>query len=204
VLEAAARNSVAARSPHVVATVAAALAGPDAALSRQARELTLRVSALANDPAIAPLLAATSRTRSDPARGAAGASPGTGSGSPDYAYFVERVMPILAKPGSDGAACAGCHSTHTIFRLHAPPVGRPFSEAELGDNYRAALRVVDVEHPENSLLLRKPLSSAEVEGTVSGRLAHGGGVRWSGPDHPDFRTLLDWIRGAKTPARSSP
>ena len=116
----------------------------------------------------------------------------------DYGFFVQRVMPVLTAKGPDGAACAYCHATHTIFRLNPPSKEGDYSEAQLRENYRSALKVVDTDNPENSLILRKPLSTAEVEGTLgTGRLAHGGGQRWNGADHPAYKTILEWIRGAK-------
>ncbi|HMJ62911.1 MAG TPA: hypothetical protein VK493_14155, partial [Bryobacteraceae bacterium] len=97
----------------------------------------------------------------------------------DEAYFHGYVQPILERKGRDGYACAECHESHAIFRA----------------TYDTALRVVDPEHPENSLMLRKPTSNSESEG-VPGALAHGGGVRF-GKDSPEYATILAWIKGAK-------
>src|SRR5947208_3098742 len=84
------------------------------------------------------------------------------------------------RPGTDGMACVQCHATHTILRFNPPGRDGGYSPEQLQENYRSALRVVDLESPENSLILRKPLSTAEVEGTLgSPRLSHGGGPRWS-------------------------
>ena len=57
--------------------------------------------------------------------------------------------------------------------------------------------VIDVAHPEDSLVLRKPISSSETEGVVgAAKLAHGGGQRWA-KDSPEYQTILKWIEGAK-------
>ena len=59
------------------------------------------------------------------------------------------------------------------------------------------MNVVDTSDPENSLILRKPTSTAESEGvTNSAVLAHGGGVRFA-KDSPEYLTILQWIKGAK-------
>jgi hypothetical protein len=59
--------------------------------------------------------------------------------------------------------------------------------------------VVDTAKPENSLILRKPASSSETEGIAgSNILPHGGGVRFT-RDSPQYATILEWIKGAKTP-----
>ena len=75
---------------------------------------------------------------------------------------------------------------------------------QLRENYRSALKVVDPDNPENSLILRKPLSTAEVEGTFGASLAHGGGQRWNSADHTAYKTILEWIRGAKLTSNREP
>lgn len=115
----------------------------------------------------------------------------------DYAFFVGRVQPILDAPGRDGNACVQCHATHTIFKLNQPGTNGGRSEEQLRENYRSALKVVDVLEAEKSLLLRKPTSTSESEGVVgSDRLSHGGGVRWS-HESQEYRVILEWIQGAK-------
>ncbi|MEO8129450.1 MAG: HEAT repeat domain-containing protein [Bryobacteraceae bacterium] len=118
---------------------------------------------------------APAETKNDAAKAA-----GTGI-RPDEEYFNEHVRPIMENRGKDGYACVQCHSTHTLFN----------------GTYATALNVIDMANPENSLILRKPTSNAESEGTVdSNVLSHGGGVRWE-PGSQEYKTLLNWIRGAK-------
>ncbi|MGH9723372.1 MAG: HEAT repeat domain-containing protein, partial [Bryobacteraceae bacterium] len=156
------------------------------------------VNEAAGDPGQgrALLTAALQQTRPEPAevlrafgqapRGAAGpqAAPRrqpTRYGRPDESYFRGRVEPILERRGKDGFACIHCHASHTIFN----------------GQYGTVMNVVDLNDPENSLLLRKPISSAETEGTLgSATLPHGGGVRWE-KGSPEYQTILDWIKGAK-------
>jgi HEAT repeat protein len=121
------------------------------------------------------------------------------SRSLDYDFFVARVMPLLAHKGRDGNACVDCHATHAILKLNPPDKSGRFTEAQLRENYASALRVSDLMNPENSLLLRKPISDASQEGVVGARRTpHGGGPRWAGADDPAYRTVLEWINGAKT------
>ncbi len=99
----------------------------------------------------------------------------------DRAYFDTNVAPILHAKGEDGYACADCHATHTMFNATWSTIGN----------------VVDLAHPEDSLVLRKPTSTSETEGIVgSSKLAHGGGQRWA-KDSPEYQTILKWIEGAK-------
>ena len=100
---------------------------------------------------------------------------------PDEARFRGYVQPILETRGKDGFACVHCHVSHTIFN----------------GTWSTVTNVVDLNDPENSLLLRKPTSSAESEGTLgSGKLPHGGGIRWE-KNSPEYQTILNWIKGAK-------
>jgi hypothetical protein len=100
---------------------------------------------------------------------------------PDEAYFRGYVQPILEKRGKDGYACVQCHASHAIFT----------------GSFASALNVVNLENAEESLILKKPTSSAESEGVVGAKAtAHGGGVRFE-KDSPEYNTILTWIRGAK-------
>lgn len=120
----------------------------------------------------------------------------------DYDYFVARVMPLLAAKGRDGNACVDCHATHAILKLNPPDKAGRFAESQLRENYASALRVSDLMNPENSLLLRKPISDASQEGVVGAkRTPHGGGPRWGGTEDAAYRTVLEWINGAKLAAK---
>lgn len=116
----------------------------------------------------------------------------------DYRFFVARVMPLFAAKGRDGNACVNCHYNHTVLKLNIPDAAGQWTEAQMRENFTSALRVVDRTIPENSLILRKPIGNAEVEGTVGAKkIPHGGGQRWTGTEDPAYRTILEWINGAK-------
>ncbi len=116
----------------------------------------------------------------------------------DYNYFAQRVMPLLARKGADGNACVNCHTTHAIFKLIEPDKTGRFTDDQLRENYRSALKVVDLANPENSLILRKPTSDSSQEGLAGAkRTAHAGGVRWQGTNDPAYQTVMEWINGAK-------
>ncbi|MBS1858947.1 MAG: HEAT repeat domain-containing protein, partial [Acidobacteria bacterium] len=101
----------------------------------------------------------------------------------DEAYFRANVEPILRRKGADGYACVNCHATHTLFDA----------------TWATVKNVVDRRDPENSLLLRKPTSTAESEGVTNARTtAHGGGQRWP-KGSPEYEAILKWIEGAKLP-----
>jgi hypothetical protein len=152
-----------------------AQAGPDG----QGRELLTQ--ALLRHPAPVEVLTAFGHGPLAAKAGRAMKTSGTRYPKPDEAYFRGYVQPILETRGKDGYACVHCHASHTIFN----------------GTYSTVMNVVDLNDPENSLILRKPTSSAESEGTLgSKQLSHGGAVRWE-RDSREYRTILDWIKGAK-------
>ena len=99
----------------------------------------------------------------------------------DEAFFRGYVEPILQKRGKDGYACVHCHATHTLF----------------DGTWATVKNVVDTTNPENSLILRKPISSSETEGIAGSKiLPHGGGTRFT-KDSPEYLIILRWIEGAQ-------
>ncbi|MCU1235014.1 MAG: domain containing protein, partial [Candidatus Solibacter sp.] len=102
----------------------------------------------------------------------------------DEAYFHANIDPILQKKGADGYACVSCHATHTLFNA----------------TWSTVKNVIDRADPENSLLLRKPTSTAESEGVAGATsTAHGGGQRWQ-RSSPEYETILKWMQGAAAAA----
>ncbi len=117
----------------------------------------------------------------------------------DFDYFARHVQPILQTPGPDKTACVTCHAGHSIFKLNPPDLEGRLTPAELRENYQSALKVVDLESPEQSLILVKPTSPFDGIGNLGAyRKTHGGDVRWKDAANSDpYRTLLKWIQGAR-------
>jgi hypothetical protein len=92
--------------------------------------------------------------------------------------FARAVYPVLEKAG-----CANCHNSNGVAsatRLHFPEEG---ASAQLVNAFGKSLVVlVDRDHPDNSLLLKKPTQ----------RVAHGGGERIKAGS-PEEATLISWI-----------
>jgi hypothetical protein len=116
----------------------------------------------------------------------------------DFKYFTAKVEPILATTGPDGKACVMCHASHVIFRLQPPNAEGQFSPQDSEGNYKYAMRVVNINDPENSLILVKPTRPTDSAGNVGDYLAtHNGGQRWLGNQSSwQYQTILKWIRGA--------
>ncbi len=93
--------------------------------------------------------------------------------------FARSVYPVLEKAG-----CAGCHNSNGVAsatRLHFPAEG---TTAEgLNAFGESLVALVDSQHPENSLLFKKPTQ----------RVPHGGGERIKAGS-PDEATLLAWVK----------
>jgi hypothetical protein len=123
----------------------------------------------------------------------------------DFRYFVAKVEPILAKPGSDGKACVFCHASHVIFKLEPPNAQGAFSDQDSKENYKYAMRVVDISNPDKSLLVIKPTRPTDSAGNVGDYLAtHNGGQRWHGNESSEqYRTILEWIRGGRLESTSA-
>jgi HEAT repeat protein len=123
----------------------------------------------------------------------------------DFNFFVTKVEPILATTGADGKACVMCHASHVIFRLLPPNAEGQFSPQDSEDNYKYAMRVVDINDPEHSLMLIKPTRPTDSAGNVADYLAtHNGGQRWPGNQSSwQYETILQWIRGANLQATNA-
>lgn len=120
----------------------------------------------------------------------------------DFRYFVAKIEPILATPGPDGKACVFCHASHVIFKLSPPNAQGVFSDQDSEENYKYAMRVVNINDPYKSLILIKPTRPTDSVGNVGDYLAtHNGGQRWHGNESsPQYRTILEWIRGGRLQA----
>lgn len=93
--------------------------------------------------------------------------------------FSDRLYPILKNAG-----CPNCHNGNGVAsatRLHFPD---PSASTERAEAFgRSLVRLVNREHPEESLLLKKPTR----------RIPHAGGERIK-PGSPEETVLIDWIR----------
>ncbi len=126
------------------------------------------------------------------------------AGPPSLAAFRERINPLFYRAGEDGYSCADCHGNHTILRI-APADQKDAGEDAVTINYRSVLKVIDLDAPEKSLLVRKaisPLGQGESDPASPTGLTHIGGRRWSGPEHAAYQAILDWIRGAPDAPKS--
>jgi hypothetical protein len=208
------KNAVNARpdlltTPIVFDTVIASLSDPDANVRAAALDLLRKSKGIEQRP---EFRAALERMRNDPNPRLKLIASNVLSGKKlrealedvqpgsvlDFNYFIAKIEPILATPGPDGKACVMCHASHVIFRLLPPDAEGNFSPQDSEQNYKYAMRVVDINNPSHSLMLIKPTRPTDSVGNVGDYLAtHNGGQRWPGNESSwQYKTILQWVRGA--------
>ena len=194
---------------RLVGLVSDALRSDDSGVRERALQAIQKHSNLVANPAVADSLrelAGSDNVRQAEVARVLAASRGRSSGAGsadgtvalDLGYFEAKVLPIFLKKGEDTQSCMGCHRSHTILKMVGRDEGRWTPDRVL-DNYRAALRVVDLARPSESLLLNKPTWEAAAEAEAQGDPsveAHAGGVRFL-PDSEEHQIILDWINGAR-------
>ncbi|MGH9396064.1 MAG: HEAT repeat domain-containing protein, partial [Terriglobia bacterium] len=195
--------------PVVLKAVIASLSDPDANVRASALDALRRADGIEQQP---DFVAALHKLQNDPnprlqliaanvlgGKKLADALGDVKAGSVlNYDYFVKRVEPILAQAGPDCKACVICHASHAIFKLTGPDEQGKFLPSMSEQNYKYAMRVVDISDPRHSLILVKPTHKPETGGNINDYYAsHNGGQRWKGnEDSWQYKTILEWIEGA--------
>ena len=111
----------------------------------------------------------------------------------DYEYFKTKVQPVflLKRPGH--ARCYVCHSFTTTFRLERlSPGATSWNEEQSRRNYDSVKRLVVPGDPKASRLLTHALAE-----DAGGDEFHSGGKHWDSQSDPEWKTMADWVRGAK-------
>lgn len=158
---------------RLIAVLVEGLTDASADLRTTALALVKSQPALQNNPAVAEALVRTGEA-------------GPAVVLPSFDVFKTRVQPVLETIGPGNKRCSDCHETHSVLRL--PPMEDAPAPDVLRLRYRTALRVVDLEAPERSLLLRKPTSP---KGEAP--FTHGGDVRFESAS-PAYQAILEWIK----------
>lgn len=108
----------------------------------------------------------------------------------DYAFFKERVQPILLKKRPGHARCIACHEHRSPPIQPLAPGATTWTDAQSRQNFLVWKQFVVPGQPLKSLMLLHPL--AEKGG---GDRFHAGGKHWKSQDDPEWRTLAAWVRG---------
>ena len=103
------------------------------------------------------------------------------------------MQPLLLEKRPGHARCVVCHSTSTAFRLQALPKGsREWDDEQSQKNFEMARKFVVPGSPQKSRLLLMPLTH-----DAGGTSFHPGGKHWITQTDPEWKTLADWVNGAK-------
>ena len=185
---------------RLVGVVSDALVDDNGGVREKALQVIQAHPALVANPAVAEGLRELSAVGQPAAEGdrhgpaedsaAARAAPGPAADRLDLAFFEAKVLPIFNAMGEDGQNCVGCHRSHTILKMVPPGKDGTWSPEAVRANFRAALRVVNLAQPADSLLLGKPTWEAAEEAEAQSdptKKAHAGGVRFEPGPRPSTR-----------------
>lgn len=110
----------------------------------------------------------------------------------DFAFFKERVQPILTTKREGHARCISCHGFGTPMKLvPLPEGGATWSDADARKNFEIIRARVVPGFPNQSRLLRHPLAE-----DAGGDPHHDGGKHWATKNDPEWQTLAAWASGA--------
>lgn len=207
-LEAIAKSKTYAKDLRLIGVVSEALEDEDRGVRERALQAIQAHPDLVTNPAVEESLREVTRSDNVRQKEIATAllkSKGRSSGSVsaadvlDLAYFQAKVLPVFETIAEDGQNCMECHKSHTILKMVGPGKGDRWTPDRVRANYRSALRVVNLQSPTESLILRKPTWEAadEAEAQTDPSVhAHAGGVRFE-PGSDEYQAILDWINGAR-------
>jgi YVTN family beta-propeller protein len=127
------------------------------------------------------------------------ANPAPAPVSLDFAFYKSSVEPIFLKARPGHARCYACHSeANRIFRLEKlPPDSAAWTEEQSRKNFQSAIHLVVPGNPGLSPLALHPLAPE-----AGGDAFHSGGRQFASQNDPDWRTLAEWVRGARERAPS--
>lgn len=125
----------------------------------------------------------------------------------DEAFFRCRVQPILVKSCAHFACHGDARRFFRVFGRNRLRYAQPeekrnslLAPVEGMHNFDSARAYVDVDQPEASLLLRKPLDVEAGGYWHGGAEEYGRGDVFASTEDGDYQTLLAWVRGDKEEA----
>jgi YVTN family beta-propeller protein len=113
----------------------------------------------------------------------------------DFEFFKSKVEPIFLKERPGHARCYSCHSDpNRVFHLERLSEGATeWTEEQSRRNFQRVTRLVTPGDPRSGLLLLHPLAPE-----AGGDTFHSGGRQFETQNDPDWLTLAEWVRGART------
>jgi len=117
--------------------------------------------------------------------------------SVDFDFFKTRIQPIFLKRRSpDHARCYACHASGTgpQYLVKLSPGSSSWNEEQSRTNFENVSNLVNPDDPMKSRILIHPLSPMAGGDTT---VLHGGGRQFESKDDPDWKTIAEWVKGAK-------
>jgi hypothetical protein len=108
----------------------------------------------------------------------------------DYAFFRDRVQPILLAKRPGHARCITCHEHGSPPLQALTPGATTWNEEQSRKNFAIWKLFVVPGKPLKSPLLVHPLAEA-----AGGDRFHSGGKHWKSQSDPEWQTLAAWVRG---------
>jgi len=116
----------------------------------------------------------------------------------DFEFFRTRVEPILLKRRGDLARCYSCHegANNGLSLQSLSPGATSWNEEQSRKNFETISRIVVPGKPTASRFLMHPLAP-EAGGDPRPIGMHHGGRQFADQNDPDWKTLAEWVQGAK-------
>jgi hypothetical protein len=112
----------------------------------------------------------------------------------DFAAFKSKVEPIFLEKRAGHTRCYVCHAeSNNHFRLQKLSPGQAmWNDEQSRKNFEMISRLVNPGDPDTSRLLLHPLAP---EG--GGDVFHSGGRQFADKNDPAWKTIAEWVKGAK-------
>ena len=112
----------------------------------------------------------------------------------DFEFFKSRVEPVFLQKRAGHTRCYVCHAeSNNHFRLEKLPPGQAgWTDEQSRKNFEMASKLVNPGDATTSRLLLHPLAP---EG--GGDVFHSGGRQFGDKNDPGWKTIADWVNGAK-------
>ena len=119
----------------------------------------------------------------------------------DFEFFKNRIEPIFLKSRAGHARCYACHASGTgpQYLVKRSPGASFWTEEQSRQNFENVSKLVNPDEPLKSRFLIHPLSPM-AGGDVT--FAHGGGRQFESKNDPDWKTIAEWVSGAKAAGAS--
>jgi hypothetical protein len=113
----------------------------------------------------------------------------------DFEVYRTKVEPIFLKKRERHSRCVSCHAgNHSVLVLQPLNEGATkYTVEQSHKNFDSVKNLVVPGNPAKSKLLLHPLAQ-----DAGGDEFHSGGRQFTSKDDPDWKTMSDWVRGAKS------